>query len=325
MGVGTGFRGFLGVGEESVYGTAVARSHWTEINDESLVLNEARIESESLYRRGVINTRVEQGQRSVSGDIEFEATYEGWGKIAKHAFGSVSTSTPDPTTVSTAKRHLFRVEDTLPTGLTIEAYRDSTDFVTSANQSFIYTGCKVNSISFSVTAEETLRVVANIMGRNETGLTAKSTPSFFNTRLAVYHSGLVTWGSTTLECEDFNITLNNNLEYRPLIGSNLTREPLPSGKVEVSGSFTIEFTSPDQYNDFKNATERTLLIRFEGSNIGGAFYKYIKLTANVAKIAGARVMNNNFGRLRMEIDFKAYRSLTQNELELEIQSTETGI
>jgi hypothetical protein len=36
-------------------------------------------------------------------------------------------------------------------------------------------------------------------------------------------------------------------------------------------------------------------------------------------------MLNSVGRIMAEIDFKAYRSLTLNELELEVQNTETGI
>lgn len=326
-GPGLGFKGYLGFGEEAVgaYGTAVTRTHWTEITDESLVLNQSQIESESLYRRGIINTRVEPGARTVSGDIEFEATYEGQGKLFKHAFGAIATSTPDPTSNPTVKRHLYTIQDSLPTGLTVEVSRDQSSFATNPNRSFLYTGVKINSISFSISTENTLRCVASCIGRNETGPVAQSTPSFFNTRLAVYHGGSITWGSTTLEVEDISVTLNNNLEYRPVIGSNLTREPLPSGKLEVTGSFKIEFASEDQYNDFKNSTERVLTMLFQGPNIASSFYKYIKLTANVAKIMSCRVMLNTFGRLVMEIDFKGYRSLTQNELELEIQSTETGI
>lgn len=320
-----GFRGHIGFGEESSYAVAVARTHFTEINSESIQLNQALIESESLYRRGVINTRVEVGNRTVSGDIEFEATYEGWGKIAKHAFGSVATSTPDPTSNPTVKRHLFTITDLLPTGLTIEAYRDQTSFVTNPNRCHLFTGCKISSLAFSNSAEETLRVVASVMGSNDAGFVAKSTPTFFNTRLAVYHQGEISWGGTVLDVEDFNITLNNNLEYRPVIGSQVTREPTPSAKVEVSGSFTVEFDSEAMYEDFRASTERVLVITYQGANIASSFYKYIKLTVNVGRILSAAVMLNEFGRLKLDIGFKGYRSLTQNELELEIQSTETGI
>lgn len=324
MGVGVGFRGHFGYGEESTYGTAVARSHFTEINSESVQLEEARIESESLYRRGIINTRVSQGAKTVNGDVEFEAGYGGWLKLAKHAFGRVDTSTPDPTSASTVKRHKFTIQDTLPTGLTVELYRDTGDFVTGPNEAHLYSGCKISSMSFDCAVDEILKVGVSFIGRDE-NRGAKSTPNFSTERLAVYHQGKLVWGSDELPVENFNVSLNNNLEYRPKLNSRVTREPLPSGKVEVTGSFTTEFDNEAQYDDFRNATERALVITFTGLNISGSFDRYIKLTCNVVILSSVRMMLNNVGRIMAEIDFKAYRSLTLNELELEVQNTETGI
>lgn len=324
MAVGVGFRGHFGYGEESVYGTAVARTHFTEINSESMQLEDMRIESESLYRRGIINTRVTQGGATVNGDVEFEAGFGGWLKLAKHAFGRVDTSTPDVTSNPTVKRHKFTVQDTLPPGLTMELFRDTTDMVTEPNVAHIYTGCKISSINFDCSVDEILKVGISMLGRYEQRA-AKTNPNFSTERLAVYHQGILQWGNDELPVETFNVSLNNNLEYRPRLGSRFTREPLPSAKIEVTGSFTTEFESEAQYDDFRNATERALVITFTGSTISGAFSRYIKLTCNVVILSSVRMMLNNVGRIMAEIDFKAYRSLTLNELELEVQNTETGI
>ncbi len=324
MPVGVGFRGHFGYGEETTYGTAVARTHFTEINSESIQLEEARIESESLYRRGVINTRVSQGAKTVNGDVEFDAGYGGWLKLAKHAFGRVDTSTPDVTSNPTVKRHKFTVQDTLPTGLSIELFRDTTDFVTGPNEAHLYTGCKISSIAFDCSVDQILKVGLNFIGRDE-NRAAKSVTNFSNERLAVYHQGKLVWGNDELPVETFNVSLNNNLEYRPRLNSRVTREPLPSAKIEVTGSFTTEFDSEAQYDDFKAATERSLVITFTGLNISGAFDRYIKLTCNVVILSSVRMMLSAVGRIMAEIDFKAYRSLTLNELELEVQNTETGI
>lgn len=322
--VGVGFRGFFGLGEETNYGVAASRSHWTEINSESIAIEEDRIETNQLYRRGVINTRVEKGGKRVSGDLEFDATYGGWLKMPKHAFGQVATSTPDITSNPTVKRHKFTIEDKLPTGLTLEVNRDTNDFVTEPNKSFLYTGCKIASMGFACSVNEILRVSANIVGQDE-GRVAKGTPAFTSEKLAVYHQGTVQWGNDFLDVESISVTLNNNIEGRPRLGARTIREPLPSDKVEVTGSMSLEFDTWSQYDDFRNATERALVVLFTGSVIAGSFSRYIKLSMPSVIISASRPALSAVGRIMADIDFKAYRTATQQELELEIQNTDTGI
>jgi hypothetical protein len=321
--VGIGFRGFLGYGEESTYGTTGTRTHYLEILNESLQASVARIETQALVRRGVHSNRVASGAKSISGNIEFEATYDGWMKLAKQAFGRIDNTSPDPTNAPTAKQHKFTIADTLPTGLTFEIFRDTTDFVTEANKSFLYKGCKINTMEFSCGVDELLKINCGIMGQDDDRAT-KTTNAFTSSELAVYHEGIVTWGSTELPVESFSIQLNNNLEMRPKLGSRLTREPLPSGKVEVTGTFAIEFDTWAQYDDFKNATYRQLDLSFTGDVIASTTYNKIRFLCTVADLVDARVTLDQVGRLRMEIDFKAYRGDNINELELYCTNTGTG-
>ena len=324
MAVGIGYRSFFGLGEESTYGTSVARSHYVEINSESLAVTEPTIKTNSLFRRGYKNILVAQGGVSVAGDIEFDAMYGGWLKLAKHAFGRIDTSVPDPTSNATVKRHKFTIVNTLPTGLTLEVFRDTTDLVTEPSKSYLYTGCKLNSMRFAGAVDEILKVTCGVIGRQE-GRVAKSSESFAAEKLAVYHQGKLDWGSDELAVEEFEIALENGLDLRPRFNSRFTREPIPNSKVAVNGSFTTEFDSWAQYDDFRNATERRLLVTFTGDVITGSYSKYIELDCKIGRIVAARCVLNSPGRVMMEIDFEAYRDETNNELILTAQNTEQGL
>lgn len=325
MSVGIGMRGFLAFGEESTYGTVVPRPYFLEFNSESLMVEEPKIKTGALIRRGYRNTKVGQGGISVAGSIEFEAGYGGWLKLAKHAFGRVDTISLDPTNVPTAKRHTFSITDLPPTGLSVEVFRDTTDFATESLKSFIYTGCKIGSIDFSCGVDEILKVSMALIGQNESRGTYSSPQNFSNDKFALYHQGSLLWGSDLLPIESFRVTLNNALAPRTRMGSRLTREPYPDNMVEVSGTFTIEFDTWSQYDDFRAATERTLDVNFQGDNIGSSIYKNIRLLCNVGQLTAVRPQLNSRGRIKMDVDFEAYRSAAANELELQVINTETGI
>lgn len=310
--------------EETTYGTATPRLYAVEILNESLYKEVQRIETQSLTRRGVKSTQVQNGAIAVSGNVEFEAAYGGWLKLLKHALGQIDTTTPDPTNAPTAKQHKFSIANQLPTGLTMEVYRESTNFVTEPNKAFVFAGCKISTIEFSCAVDEILKVNIGVMGQNEARET-KSTPTFTTEKLAVYHQGCLTWGSTELPIESFTLQVNNNLEMRPKLCSRLTREPLPGGKLEVTGSFTVEFETWEQYDDFVNATQRQLEIVFTGDLIAASQYKKIRFLASVADLVDCRITLDSPGRIMMDIDFKAYRTDSVNELEIYVVNTETGI
>lgn len=322
--VGIGMRSYLGFGEETSYGVAAARSYWVEVNSESLELKEEKIRTNSLFRRGYNTLRVAQGALMVDGSVEFDGTYEGWLKLAKHLFGRVDTSNVDPTNVPTAKQHKFTIQDTLPTGLSFEVQRDTTDFVTEASKSFVYSGVKINSAEFACSVGEVLKITLDLIGSNEARAT-KTASNFANTKLAVYHQGIVQWGNDELAVHNFTIRLNNNLERRPKFNSRVTREPLPSAKAEISGSFQLEFDTWAQYDDFKNNQDRVLRLSFLGDLIGGTTYKELRFVCNVARLMGTRILLNNPGRILAEVDFGAFRDSTYNELEFYAINTETGI
>lgn len=322
MGVGIGMKGYIGFGEESTYGTPVTRTKFLDILGESIQYQRPLIESQGLYRVGVLDSKVVQGAVEVGGDFSFEAQYDGWEKLAKQVFGAVNSTN----IAGTAYKHLFTIADSLPTGLTFEVFRDQSGFTSEQNRAFIYKGCKINSMQFACGVGELLKVTCAIMGR-DVERQAKTSETFTTTPLAVYHRGLLKWGGVDAEVSQFQLTLANGLDARPLLGTALTREPLRGSKVQVTGSFTAEFDSPAKFDDFLNAASRVLNVRFDGPLITGGLGQgyYIDMNINVGILTSVRIILNSPGRIMMEVDFKGYRTASINEVELAIQNTLTSV
>lgn len=322
---GLGIKSHLGVGEESTWGSVVTRDGFIEFNSESLAKNIGRIESRPINRRGVLSTRVVQGGISVDGDIVFDATFGGaWLKLLKHNMGLVTTSQPDITNAPTAYNHAFTIDDSPYTGLSIEVYRDSSDFATEPSYAHLYVGCKVNSMEFSCDVDGLLSVTAGIIGKDESR-GAKSTPTYTTSKVAAYHQGSIKWNGGDVGVNKFSLRIGNGLEPRPTIGSRYTREPFFGDLIDVSGSMEMEFTSWAQYDDFVAATQRTFEAYFEGDNLGGGIYYMIKMACAISLLNNVRVVADSPGRIMIACDFKAYRTSSANELQVDVRNIDSSI
>ena len=118
----SGLQSYIMIGEESSYGTAVARTRGLTFKSESLKQSIAKVMSGDLYRVGLHSGQRASGNASVAGDISFvpRLSQNVLQLLFKHLFGNIVTSQPDITSASTVYRHAFTPTDTLPTGLSIE-------------------------------------------------------------------------------------------------------------------------------------------------------------------------------------------------------------
>lgn len=323
MGVGLGLTGYLGFGQETVYGTPVARVNFLEINDENMGVDEPKIESAALAQVGIRSTKVAQGMISTGGDFNFDASYAGWERLLKHVCGNIVSSRPDVTSSPTVWDHTFTIADQLPTGLTIEVFRGTETFLTEPNKAFVYAGCLISNMNISCGADDLMKIGVNVMGQQE-ARAAKSTPVYDNSTLAVFHQGTLKWNDSDVEAHSFSLDINNSLEMRAKLGSRLTRQPKRSGKLDVSGSFQAEFINWDQYDDFRAATNRAIVIQFIGPVIINSFSNQITITLAVSKINTYRVVLNQPGRLIVDIQFKAYRTESAGELSIVMRNTTTA-
>lgn len=317
MPVGLGYKATLGIGEETTYGTTVARAKFLELvnGGDGLARVQPLVRTQSMRSVGVRgDIDVIQGLESVEGNLIFEMPYDGSEKMLKHAFGTVASSQPDGVGDPTVYQHIFTPADTLLTGLSLEIDRDLS--------AFLYAGCKVNTLELAVDADGLLRLTAGILGQDVTlvAATAPTLPAVgkFNGPQAT----TLTWNAVAIAARNVRLTLDNNLDAaRYKIGSRLRLEPVRQGKLRVTGSLTVEFDSTSVYSDFVNATSRALQIIFVGPAIGVAARTY-KLTIDVliAKLTAYPVTVSNEGRITVDVAFEGFRDATNKELKLTLQN-----
>ena len=228
-----------------------------------------------------------------------------------------SLSYVSDTAVVSVYTQTFTLSDDLPVGLTFEVDRDLNAFTVE--------GGKINSLSMSIENGGFLKSTISIVGEDMTS--GAVTPSTLPTSALVnFSQGVLQYNSVTRNVPSASFTLNNNLKTdRRFIGSRLISEPQRSGKVEVTGTFTIEFESTTEYEDFRAATSRALTLTFTGGLIKTGHnysltitFPIIKLTAGMPKISDA-------GIISIELPFKAYATTNAREFNIVIKNTLASI
>ncbi len=263
MPLATGMFSYVGVGQESTWGTTVTRTKFMELVSESVKLEVARQFSESL--RGPSKRRWFNGKRFVQGDLILELGYEGFEVLMKHLFGKVTSSN----LTSPAVQHLmeFPDPDVIFTGLSIEIERDL--------QAFLYAGCKITKAVFAAELDRILKCTLSIIGKEETQVAA-TTPTYPG-EYPVLWSQLVAkidavgGPGVALDVRSFEVTIDNAFDSdRRALGNSLIKEPTRAGMRAVTGQLVADWEDMTQYNRYANGTEFMLQFAFTGAAIGAS-------------------------------------------------------
>jgi hypothetical protein len=246
---GFGFNTWIGVGEESTWGTRTAPAKFIRILSESLKLNNPTILKPSL---GVTSqNRAVLGKKFTDGGFEAQFGYNGFETLLKHAIGSVSSAQQGGTT---AYLHTYTLTNALPTGLTFHVNRDAAA-VATANE---YEGCQIEKITFTQEPEDILKVSIETQGEEETDI-AVATPTFPTFVAADWEDfSLVISGSTTEDITSFELSIENTLAADRFKLGQRTRTGIGRGGVrKVTGKITAEFRDQVLYDLFQGKTTTT--------------------------------------------------------------------
>jgi hypothetical protein len=222
----------IGFGEESTWGTAVSRTAWRPLNSASLLRTatfvprpDLKSDSGSAMRRGHY-----QSAEEMTGSFEIAATYDNIGMILKHALGTVASSGSGPYT------YTYTLAAAPPTGLTIETVRGT------SGKSEVFEGCKINTLTMSVSAGECMMVSCDVIGQTGAARGTAGTPSYSGNENLIHHNhaGQLSFNSVNYDLSSFSLTVNNSLARRQLLGSVETSEPLRTDFMSVEFSFDIE-------------------------------------------------------------------------------------
>lgn len=222
------------------------------------------------------------------------------------ADGSSVASVVADNVVVTVFSNAFTISDTLPASLTLEKQTDAT---LATGQIFTYDGAHVNSMDFNMETNSILKVNMNILAKDETVGDAVTAPVQLSTPHILFSQPVVLLNSVdiTAKIPTLNFTVNKVLaEDRYRLGDRTRKEPTPGGKIEVTGSMTVEYDASTLYNLFRNNTSVPLVITFTGTDIKTGFaYSYV-ITMPAVKLIGGTPKIADPSIILQEIPFEAY-------------------
>jgi len=318
MSLGFGYNSWVGVGTEATYGTPVTRTNFLEINSESLTAEDDVVKSNSVYWLTDDVDNYCQGRKKIGGGIEFDVRVQGAESILKSAFGTHSYIA-NGTSVDGGTLHTFGIADAVGSPLTMEVNRDVA--------SFVYHGCKINSLTLNGGNEGMLTASADIIGEDE-GTTAVSTPSFSTSKYWCFSQCALTIDSGTRSVTGFNVTLNNNLtDDRYHLGSRFMKEPQRAGRVSVTGDITVEFDGTTDWSTFNSAGTAALVAKYTGDTLTGTIANYLQVTIPYMRFTGMPINVSDSGRIMYTIPFEGLSDGTgvdSRPLKIELSNLTNG-
>jgi len=314
--------GWFCFGEETEYGTAVDRTQKLKLRrgGDSVAKTVDPISAELVSNRYTDDSEDVVGNVSIGGTLQFPVQYEGFELLYKHALGTVTTTQPDVTNAPTVFQNVYTCAAGLPLGLTFEIDMDTEEKVVE--------GGKITRIEWSIDVNGLLMCTITIIGE-DMNLTESPTGALsFPTAAFVKYSDLpsggkvVSYGGDEILVSNLSWHFDNKLAERRFLGSRLTSEPLRGGKVECAGSFTAEFDSTAEYDDFVDGQKRALIIQFDGATIATTYPYRQKFVFDAVKVREAPYVVNDEGRITATLPWVAFAEDSSN-LEMEIDSYST--
>ncbi len=290
-----GSEGRLIIGEETTWGTPATSYQLVYFTRESLQGEIANIVDESITSRRAMESP-RGGRITAGGTIDVNLSNKGaHGTLIKHALGSVATTQELDANGNPTGYYIHEITgaDSLPIGLTIEkGFLDVGIY-------FLYTGCKVNSMTIECNNDGLVTASFDIMAKDEQGSnTTVSTAPVDNGHLAhVYWEGQIEIDGVVVgQISSYSITVDNRLSDEFFIGDRY-RGLIVEGMRQVTGSLQAYFNDLNMYNKFRNeqALSLKLTISYDANNYIEIFTPNVKLTGRGSPVIdGAGVVYQNF-------------------------------
>ena len=234
MAVYTGRMSSLGMGEESTWGTPVARTNWRPLNSVSLSRKVTQVprpdlksDAGSAMRRGHFLS-----EEIVDGSASIICTYDNCGMLLKAALGTLADAGSGPSSYT----HTYTLAASPPTGLTVEVVRGT------STQSEVFEGCKVNGLTLAVAAGEAMMMDLDFIGQTGAARGSAGTPTYGSDENLILHSqaGQFNFNSVNYDLRSMSLKVENSLDRRQLLGSVLTSEPVRSDFMSVTMDVELE-------------------------------------------------------------------------------------
>jgi hypothetical protein len=226
--------------------------------------------------------------------------YEGIGVWLKYALGSAASSGSGPYT------HQYSADTTdLPTfGI---------KFQRGSGKMEKFKGCMVSSMTISAAAGEEAKMSMDIIAQTSDARTSAITPTFGDGAQAYhYEAGTMSYDSQTYSLYNFELTIDNKLETRYVLGSTLTASPDVNDIREVTFTATCGLEDQNIYDAHLNGTSSDLTFVFTSGSSEIGFYIYNAVCMEYSDDI------NTAGRLERTFTFKGFASSTEEAIKVVI-------
>jgi len=241
---------FIGIAEETTYGTAVSATDWIDVVSESITSEQGFIEVETAGMRERVK-RV-PGPYNVGGSFDMIVNADNITKLLKWLLGAAETTDDGSSPTPLAYRHEFTPSQTLKS-FTMEICPDV------GNQSRQVVGCMVSSIAFEASARELLTASVDVIGQKDS-LISPSTPTFSTLRPFIFFEGVVSDGGNPIsDVEAFRVTIENDIPDDAYVLGDRFRPDLTKRVqgMTVSGDMDIAFLDWDYFKKFYGSATAT--------------------------------------------------------------------
>jgi hypothetical protein len=342
-GIRSGLSAYLGMKQESAYGTFISPDHFYEFLDESIAFTIDRNESKSLRASGPTTAnsvaspnrvlradRYFPGKKKAAGQVNLDVPTKGMGLIFANTFGASSITTPSGAT--NTRQHTYTLADTYGKSLSLEIGRPD-------NQGnvypFQYSGMKVSALQLQSQMDQTLQAQVTFTGQNETIASSNSVPYYPTTstnaayELMYWTQGVISVGGTTLgNVTNFQFTYTLGLkDDRYFLGGATMSEPILHDFTMGEGSITVEWNSTTAYQRFLNNTTAQIEAKWTSSTaIEGSFYPYVDLVLPSCRFDGSTPAVKGPEVISHDLKFKMLQPTTDatSPLTLIYQTSDTA-
>jgi len=255
MPVVLGRNSFINIGEEVTWGSPVATPVSNRIVSTTMQRSQERNQTTFLSTgNAAFSQGFFDGMELTGGTIDLPIYYEGSGMLLKAAIGSAA-STPGPAPYT----HTYTPSADLPS-LTIDVMRGS-----STVEKF--EGCIVSSMTMSVEAGGEMTASFDIVAQTAAARSGTVSSSFGDGRQVLhYEAGQLNFNAVNYSLRSMELTVDNKIDRRNLLGSKLTAQPLVTDIREVTLTVTLDLEDNNLYDAQLAGTQGTPDITFTNSD-----------------------------------------------------------
>lgn len=277
-----GGKSYIGFGEETTWGTAVARTKFIEVISAALKFEKAFEAAESVYSFDLL--RDIPAKKSVAGPIAMELHYAGFGVLFKHLMGEGSVSTvPLSGADAGAYEHTITPKDDPPVGLTIEQAIE--------DKAHVMAGCRLNGATFTMEADQQLHAEFAVLGRDEDEDTPTS-PTFPAENPVLFDQLTFDVDASPILITSSELSFANGLrEDGRFVNSRYPRKFDREGRRELTGSLTTDYDSDIDvlYTAFRSETFPALEWEWDSGQLvvgGGSVNFLLRITVPKVRLLG---------------------------------------